>query len=111
MGKFSISKRTNGEFQFNLLADNNQTILTSQGYSAKANCLNGIESVRTNASSDASYESKDAANGKKYFVLKSSNGQVIGTSQMYADSSGCNAGIASVKRNAPDASVEDLSAE
>jgi len=111
MGKFSISKRTDGEFQFNLVADNGLTILTSQGYSAKANCLNGIESVRNNASSEASYESKDAANGKKYFVLKSSNGQVIGTSQMYADAAGCNTGIASVKQNAPSASIEDLSAE
>ena len=111
MGKFSISKRTDGEFQFNLVADNSQVILTSQGYSAKANCLTGIESVRNNASSDASYESKDAADGKKYFVLKSTNGQVVGTSQMYVDAAGCNTGIASVKQNAPGASVEDLSAE
>ena len=111
MGKFSISKRTDGEFQFNLVADNSQIILTSQGYSAKANCLNGIESVRNNASSDASYETNDAANGKKYFVLKSSNGQVVGTSQMYADAAGCNSGMASVKQNAPGATIEDLSAE
>jgi len=31
MGKFVISKRKNGEFQFNLLAGNGQVILTSEG--------------------------------------------------------------------------------
>jgi uncharacterized protein YegP (UPF0339 family) len=42
MGKFIISKRTNGEFQFNLKAGNGQVILTSQGYSTKSSCENGI---------------------------------------------------------------------
>ena len=48
MGKYVISKRKNGEFQFNLKASNGQVILSSEGYSTKANCKNGIESVQTN---------------------------------------------------------------
>ncbi|WP_246029478.1 YegP family protein [Pedobacter nototheniae] len=32
MGKFIITKRTNGEYQFNLKASNGQVILTSEGY-------------------------------------------------------------------------------
>lgn len=107
MGKFICSKRSNGEYQFNLQANNGQVILTSEGYKAKAGCDNGIESVRKNATNDARYECKTAKNGKTYFVLKASNGQVIGTSQMYADQSGCDKGMASVKANAPDAAVED----
>ena len=31
MGKFVITKRANGEFQFNLKAGNGQTILASEG--------------------------------------------------------------------------------
>lgn len=46
MGKFVITKRSNGEFQFNLKANNGQTILTSEGYSAKSSCESGIESVK-----------------------------------------------------------------
>ena len=49
MAKFKITKRTNGEFQFNLKATNGQVILTSEGYSSKAGCNNGIDSVKTNA--------------------------------------------------------------
>ena len=49
MGKFVISKRKSGEFQFNLKAGNGQTILASEGYTTKASCENGVESVKKNA--------------------------------------------------------------
>lgn len=107
MGKFIISKRTNGEFQFNLTAVNGQTILTSEGYSAKPGCENGIESVRKNAQDDSKFEKKTSGNGKPYFNLKAINGQVIGSSQMYESESSRDNGIISVQRNAPDASVDD----
>jgi len=32
MGRFIITQRKNGEFQFNLEADNGEVILTSEGY-------------------------------------------------------------------------------
>jgi uncharacterized protein YegP (UPF0339 family) len=38
-----------------------------------------------NAHRDGAFELKVAVNGKHYFVLKASNGQVIGQSQMYAN--------------------------
>ena len=47
-----------------------------------------------------------ATNGQLYFNLKAANGQVIGTSEMYRSASGRNRGIASVKKNAPNAEVE-----
>lgn len=46
------------------------------------------------------YEIKTAKNGKFYFNLKASNGQVILTSQMYKGKSGAKNGIASVQKNA-----------
>ena len=105
MGKFVITTRKDGDFQFNLKATNGQVILTSQGYSTKAACLNGIESVKKNAAIDERFEVKVTKNGKPYFNLKASNGQVIGASQMYVSEVTMNGGIASVKRNAPDAPV------
>jgi len=49
MGSFVISKRKNGDFQFVLKAGNGQVILGSEGYTTKAACLNGVESVRKNS--------------------------------------------------------------
>lgn len=105
MGKFVVSVRKNGEFQFNLQASNGQTILTSEGYTSKAACQNGIESVKKNAGDDARYQRKTTANGKHHFNLTSTNSQVIGSSQTYDSQSGMENGIASVKSNAPDAEV------
>ncbi|MEZ0543088.1 YegP family protein [Fibrella arboris] len=110
MGKFVITKRANGEFQFNLKAGNGQTILSSEGYSAKSGCENGIESVRKNSQEDDRFERKTSASGKPYFSLKAGNGQLIGSSEMYESASARDNGIESVKANAPDATVDDQTA-
>lgn len=110
MGKFIMSTRANGEYQFNLEAGNRQTILSSEGYSSKSACQNGMESVRKNGAIQDRYEIRTAANGKVYFVLKAGNNQIIGSSQMYADQASCMNGIQSVMKNAPDAAVEDKTA-
>jgi len=107
MGKFVITKRVDGEFQFNLKAVNGEIILTSEGYSSKSNCQNGIDSVKQNAVNDGMYDLKKAQNGKFYFTLEATNGQTIGVSEMYENESGRNNGIVSVKKNAPDAIVQD----
>lgn len=107
MGQFKISTRSNGEFQFNLTADNGVTILTSEGYTSKAGCRNGVENVKKNSQSKDNFEMLDASNGKFYFVLKAGNGQVIGTSQMYADEAGRVNGVAAVIKNAHNAEVTE----
>ena len=110
MGKFVVSTRSNGEFQFVLKADNGVTILSSEGYAAKAGCLNGVESVKKNSQSQDNFEQKTSSNGKNYFVLKAGNGQVIGTSQMYESADACVNGLASVLKNAHNADVVDETA-
>ena len=107
-GKFEISKRSNGEFQFNLKAGNGQVILTSEGYTQMAGCTNGIESVRKHSADDKFFQRKTAKDGSPYFTLVAGNGQVIGRSEMYSGNAACENGIASVKANAPDAAVVDL---
>ena len=104
---FVLKKTSNGEFLFNLRADNNQVILTSERYKAKASALNGIESVRTNSRDDARFDRRTAKNGSPYFVLTSRNGQVIGQSQTYSSASACEKGISSVVATAPKAPVDD----
>lgn len=45
------------------------------------------------------------------FDLKAANGEVILTSEVYTSEAACRKGIDSVRRNAPNAPVEDLTAE
>ncbi|MBK8506159.1 MAG: YegP family protein [Saprospiraceae bacterium] len=103
MGKFEINKTTSGQFRFNLKASNGQVILTSESYTTNPSCLNGIDSVKTNSQIDSRFERLTARDGSPYFNLKASNGQIIGTSEMYSSLSA----RVSVKTNAPTASVVD----
>jgi len=47
--KFEVYQDKKGEFRFRLKAANGQVIATGEGYSTKAACINGIESIKKNA--------------------------------------------------------------
>ena len=47
--KFEMYTDKAGEYRFRLKARNGEIIATSEGYKAKAGCINGIESVKKNA--------------------------------------------------------------
>ncbi len=47
--KFEMYTDKAGQFRFRLKARNGEIIATSEGYKAKASCVNGIESVKKNA--------------------------------------------------------------
>ena len=106
-GKFECYLDKAGEHRFRLKAGNGETILASEGYKSKSSCTNGIESVQKNCKDPKSFEKKMTEGGKFRFNLKSTNGQVIGTSQNYDSESGRDNGIESVTRTAPDAAIVD----
>lgn len=47
--KFEVYMDKAGGYRFRLKAKNGQIIAVSEGYKAKASCLNGVESVKKNA--------------------------------------------------------------
>lgn len=104
MGRFKLIQK-GSQWHFNLLAGNNEPILHSEMYESKSAAQNGIESVRKNSQREGAFEVKTAKNGHFHFVLKSTNGQIVGQSEMYTTESGCKNGVASVQKNAPDAEV------
>lgn len=107
MGKFEIYKDKAGEFRFRLKAGNGQIILASEGYTTKASCENGIESVKTNSQIEERFEVKEVTTGIK-FTLKASNGQAIGQSEVYTTKAAMENGIASVMKNAPEAEIVEI---
>lgn len=117
MAKFVIKETSTG-VKFDLVAGNGEVIATSEVYTTQAACEKGIESVRKNAPV-AGIEDQTAAEvaecknpkfemykdkaGEFRFRLKATNGQIIATSEGYKAKAGCQNGIESVKKNAPDA--------
>ncbi len=96
------------QFHYRLKAANGQVVLSGQAYKDKASCENGVESVLKNGADESRYEVKEASDGRKYFVLRSSNGQIIAQSQMYKSESGLKNGIMSVGNNIADSRIKAL---
>ena len=87
--KYEIFENKGGQTHFNLKAANGRVILTSQRYKRRSGTDKGIEAVRKNCGDDRCYERRESKAGEPYFVLKATNGQVIGTSQMYGSAAAC----------------------
>lgn len=106
--KFEIFYGSNSQYYFRLKAANGEKILASEGYTTKQSCKNGIDAVKTCSPYDSNYDRLDSRNGQYYFNLKSTNGQIIGSSETYTTTAARENGILSVKTNAPIAQVVDL---
>lgn len=106
-GFFELSKTSDGQFRFSLKADEKSTLLASETYHTKGSAEGGIASVRSNCADTARYEKKVAGNGKFFFNLKAGNGQVIGTSPMYASAEGRDAAIAASMAAGAGATLQD----
>jgi len=107
--KFHLKKASDGQFHFNLLAGNGEIILSSELYKTRPSAQDGIESVRKNSQRDGAFEIKETSGGKFHFVLKATNGQVVGQSQHYTSRAGAEGGVESVRKNAPGAELKDES--
>jgi len=119
MSKFVIRTVPSG-VKFDLKAGNGQVIATSEVYTTRAACENGIESVRKNAPianiEDQTVEGFETKTNPKFemyqdkagefrFRLKARNGEIIAVSEGYKAKASCENGIESVQKNAPDAEV------
>ncbi len=117
MGKFVV-KTTSTGIKFDLKATNGQVIATSEVYSSKDACLNGIASVTKNAPvagiEDQTKEGYESVKNPKFevyqdkageyrFRLTATNGQTIAVSEGYKQMDSCMNGIESVKKNVVDA--------
>jgi len=121
MGKFVVKTVKTG-IKFDLKAGNGEVIATSEVYTSRAACMNGIESVRRNAAAakleDQTVEDVEAVTNPKFevytdkagefrFRLKARNGEIIAVSEGYKTKASCMNGIESVRKNAPEAKVEE----
>lgn len=120
MGKFVLKETATG-FKFDLKATNGQVIATSEVYSSKDACLNGIDSVKNCCAGgieDQTVENAEKVVNPKFelyvdnageyrFRLKAKNGQIIATGEGYKSKDGALNGIDSVKKNAPEAEIEE----
>lgn len=94
-------------FSFIFTDDNDKTLIKSENYTQKASASNGIESVKKNLQIDARYEFKEAKNKKLFFNIKSTNGQIVGTSAFFDTNEQMQDAINYLKQNAQNTQVQE----
>lgn len=105
---YELKTSSSGKFMFNLKAANHQVILTSQLYASKKSATDGIASVQKNGAIDKNFELKVSTSNQPYFVLKATNGQTIGKSEMYNSEAAAKNGIESVKKNSSSTVIKEI---
>ena len=110
-----VVRNTNTGIKFDLKTDGGEVLATSEVYSSKASCLNGIKSVRNNAPGaaleDQTVEEPEKCKNPKFeiyvdkageyrFRLKARNGQIVAVSRSHDTKEGCLGVIDLVRANA-----------
>jgi uncharacterized protein YegP (UPF0339 family) len=111
MGKYHVSKASDGQYIWNLRADNGERILQSERYTTKGAAFGGITSCKENSPHDDRYKRLNSHDNKPYFTLHAMNHQVIGASETYSSPQAREVGIMSCKTNGPTSSVQDDTGE
>jgi hypothetical protein len=106
--QYQLRKSINNQYYFNLTADNNEPILTSETYVSKFGADEGIQSCRKNSPLDSQYSRLKSTDNKFYFLLKAANNETIGKSETYNSQQAMEIGIQAVKKVGPTAPIIDL---
>jgi len=104
--KWVVTKSSN-HFYFQLTGASGEILLNGELYTRQALAEEAVAVGKANANFDERYDRRGAPDGRSYFVLTAASGEVIGTSEMYASAGAMENGIATMKRNAPGAEVEE----
>nr|WP_067293546.1 YegP family protein [Marinobacterium profundum] len=98
-------------YTFSFLGADGSSVVRSENYAVKKSCMNGIESVRKNSQAEGRYDLAESKNGKFFFNLKATNGQVVATSSLFASVALRSEAMAFLKAHAPAMPVEEVDAD
>lgn len=95
---FETFEGEGGQFYFHVMAANGENVLRSEGYTTLVSAQEGAAAVLAYGIDKRNFECRVAVNGDAYFVVKATNGEVLGTSELYASKTNAERGAATVRR-------------
>jgi uncharacterized protein YegP (UPF0339 family) len=106
--KFEVYQDSAKEFRWRLKAGNGETLATGgQGYKAKADCIKGVERMKSEADK-LTFEVYEDKSKESRWRAKVANGQVVASSsQGYKSKADCEKAIELIKKGAAKAEVEE----
>ena len=106
-GWFELNRNGESQYHFALKAGDGDPILSSKTYQSKVSAQRGIGSVQAHSQSHDRYEKRVSQKNQPYFVLKDTDSQIIGLSQLHSSTAARDADMASVKTYGNTATVKD----
>lgn len=106
MAKYVIRSTNNNQFRWTFHANNGEIIMTSETFTAKQACKNGIASSKV-CVNDKNFEKLTSISNQPYFNQIANNGEILATSEMYSSTYNRDNAIQVVKQQAPGAGVID----
>ncbi|MCA9584842.1 MAG: DUF1508 domain-containing protein [Myxococcales bacterium] len=94
---FETFEGMDGQYYFHLMAANGANVLRSEGYVSRSNAERGAQALMGIARDKRNFEVLEAKNGEFYFNVVSPNGEIVGTSELYASKSNADRGARTVR--------------
>ncbi len=112
LANYDLLEAVNGEWYFNLIAQNYEIIATSETYVSKSNAERAMETVRdlivqhlrivAAETGGARFQIFVGTDDQYYFRLRAANGEIVLQSEGYVAKAGATNGIESVRANGQD---------
>lgn len=93
-------------FKFDFVRDDGTPVLRSARYKSKDSAYKGVRAVQRNCKRDNRYITKEAADGKHSFKIKSANGLAIVDSEIFASEQEMRETINFIKSSVPDCEID-----
>lgn len=109
MAQFKIYKDTLGKYRFFFKVSNNLLVLISEPYPSMFLCLERIHLFKNHSQTNKHYKRHIASCGSPYFIFQiESNGEIIGSSESFLNTSTMEKVIDLAKAKATLAKIEDV---
>lgn len=83
-GQFSIAKSNDNQFMFQLKDGQEQVLFTSTLFATLSEAKAAIEALKDRATSFPNFERKKSPTNEMYFIVKTDDGRVIGSSEKHS---------------------------
>lgn len=104
-GQFILTKSEDDQFIFQLMDEQEQVLFTSEPFAILSEARADIETLKERATNFPNFERKKSPTNKMYFVLKTVDGRVIGSSERHSSIPDLENSILAVNKCAPEAQV------
>ncbi|SMP27728.1 YegP family protein [Chryseobacterium profundimaris] len=109
MGKYIIRKSFDGKYWWVLTSPNGENLLTSETYTSKESCLDGVQISRESLKASNFKMLMTPRKFEPYFTQIADNYKILAKSEIYSTAYERDAATDTVKHHAADAVIEDLS--